>query len=61
MSVSSLVERSAETVLTGGSLTGEIETVSGSLSLSAPPAPLLPRSSVVTVMVSVPLKSREGR
>jgi hypothetical protein len=48
------------TVLTGASLMGRTSMVTGSKSCWTPPMPVLPRSLVVTLRVSVPLKSASG-
>ena len=47
-------------VLTGASLTAVTVTVTWSSSVSEPPAPVLPRSSLFIVRVSAPLKFWSG-
>ena len=55
--VSSVVVTVAGTVLIGASLIGLMVIGTMSVSVSGPPVPLLPRSSVVMVSTSAPLKS----
>ena len=58
--VSSFVVSEAGLVRTGASLTAVTVIASVSVSVSAPPAPVLPPSSLVMVSVSAPLKFEAG-
>ena len=58
---SSSVAKDGGAVLTGGSLTAVTVIATVSMSVAAPPEPVLPWSLVVTVSRSAPLKSASGR